>query len=70
VFLDRGKSAGLERMGVDSALQQLMQYSRAYGAATQARHKRVLRRLLRTPAYKLRYESLRNGIEALEGLTD
>jgi hypothetical protein len=70
VFLDRGKSAGLERVGVESALEQLLQYSREYGAATQARHERALRRLLRSPAYQLRYERLRYGMEALEGLTD
>jgi hypothetical protein len=70
VFLDRGRSVGSERMGVESALEQLMQYSRAYGAATQARHERALRRLLRAPAYQLRYERLRDAMEALEGLTD
>lgn len=70
VFLDRGESAGLEGMGVESALEQLMQYSRNYGEATQARHERALRRLLRAPAYQLRYERLRDGMEALEDLTD
>jgi HPr Serine kinase C-terminal domain len=70
VFLDRGKPTGLERMDVENALEQMMQYSRKYGAETQARHEAALRRLLRMPAYQLRYERLEDAIEVLEGLTD
>jgi hypothetical protein len=69
VFLDRGKSAGLERIGVESALEQMMQHSTSYGAETQARHENALRRLLHLPLYRLRYERLQDAIEALEGLT-
>jgi hypothetical protein len=69
VFLDRGKSAGLERMGVESALEQMMQDSRSQSEETQARHEKALRRLLHAPAYRLRYERLQDAIEALESLT-
>jgi hypothetical protein len=69
VFLDRGKSAGLERIGVESALEQMMQDSRSYGEETQARHEKAVRRLLHAPAYRLSYERLEDAIKALEGLT-
>ena len=69
VFLDRGKSTGLERIGVEDALEQMMQDSNSYGAETQARHEQALRRLLQAPAYRLRYERLQDAIEALESLT-
>jgi hypothetical protein len=69
VFLDRGKSSGLEKIGVESALEQMMQDSRSYGEEIQARHERALRRLLHAPMYRLRYERLRDAIEALESLT-
>ncbi len=69
VFLDRGKPAGLERIGVESALEQMMQNSYSYGAETQARHEKALSRLLHLPAYWLRYERLQDAVEALDGLT-
>jgi hypothetical protein len=69
VFLDRGKSGGLEKIGVESALEQMMQDSRSYGEETQARHERALRRLLHAPMYRLRYEQLQDAIEALESIT-
>ncbi len=69
VFLDRGHAVGLERMGVENALEEMMQHSRSYCAETQARHEKALRRLLRVPSYRLRYERLQDAIEALEGLT-
>jgi hypothetical protein len=69
VFLDRGKSAGLEKIGAESALEQMMLHSTSYGEETQARHEKALRRLLRVPSYRLRYERLPEAIEALEGLT-
>jgi hypothetical protein len=69
VFLDRGKARGLERIGVESALEQMMQDSRSYGEETQARHERALRRLLHAPMYRLCYERSQDAIEALESLT-
>ena len=69
VFLDRGKAAGLERIGVESALEQMMQDSRSYGEETQARHEKALRRLLHAPMYRLCYERSQDAIEALETLT-
>jgi hypothetical protein len=69
VFLDRGKSAGLDRISGESALEQMIQHSTSYGAETQARHENALRRLLHAPAYRLRYERLQDAIEALESLT-
>jgi hypothetical protein len=69
VFLDRGSPGGLERIGVESALEQMMQNSYSYGPETQARHENSLRRLLRMPSYRLRYERLHDAIEALESLT-
>jgi hypothetical protein len=69
VFLDRGKCGGLERIGVESALEQMMQDSRSQSEETQARHERALRRLLHAPAYRLRYERIQDAIEALESLT-
>jgi hypothetical protein len=69
VFLDRGNSVGLERIGVEKALEEMMQDSRALGAETQARHEKALRRLLHAPAYRLHYERLADAIAALESLT-
>ena len=69
VFLDRGKSVGLERLGAEDALQRMMEHSGSYGAETHARHTRAVRRLLDAPAYQLRYERLQEAIEALEYLT-
>jgi HPr Serine kinase C-terminal domain len=69
VFLDRGKGGGLDNIGVDSALEQMMQDSRSYGEETQARHERALRRLLHAPMYRLKYERSQDAIEALESLT-
>jgi serine kinase of HPr protein (carbohydrate metabolism regulator) len=69
VFLDRGKPGGLERIGEESALEKMMQDSYCYGPETQARHERALRRLLRTPAYRLRYERLQDAMDALKSLT-
>jgi hypothetical protein len=69
VFLDRGKTGGLERIGAESALEQMLQNSGAFGAATLARHEKAMRRLLHSPAYRLRYERLDDAIEALESLT-
>jgi len=69
VFLDRGKNLGLERIGVDSALEQMMQDSNSHGAETRARHEKALRRLLQAPSYRLGYERLQDAIETLEDLT-
>jgi len=69
VFLDRGNSGGLERIGAESALEQMMQNSYSYSLETQARHEKALRRLLRMPSYRLRYERLQDAVEALESLT-
>jgi hypothetical protein len=69
VFLDRGNAGGLERIGVEAALEQMMQNSYSYSEETRARHERALRRLLRVPSYRLGYERLQDAIEALEGLT-
>lgn len=69
VFLDRGKSPALDRMGGESALEQMLQDSRSYSVETQGRHETALRRLLRMPSYRLRYERLQDAIEVLEGLT-
>jgi hypothetical protein len=70
VFLHRGQSAGLERIGVDSALQQMARDSNPFGEETQARQHKALRRLAQMPAYRLRYERLQDAIELLEGLTE
>jgi hypothetical protein len=69
VFLDRGDSAGLERVGMERGLQQMTHESDSYGAETQARYEKAVRRLLRAPAYVLRYERLQDAMKALEGLT-
>jgi hypothetical protein len=69
VFLDRGNSGGLERIGAESALEQMMQNSYSYSLETQARHEKALRRLLRIPSYRLQYERLTDAVEALENLT-
>jgi hypothetical protein len=69
VFLDRGESAGLEKMGAECALEHMMRGSGSYGPETLARHEKALRRLLRMPAYRLRYQRLEDAMEALESLT-
>ena len=69
VFLDRGKPGGLERIGAESALEQMMEHSHSYGPETLARHEKALRRLLRAPSYRLRYERLQDAVEALVSLT-
>jgi hypothetical protein len=69
VFLDRGNATKLGRMGVEHALQQMLQYSRDYAAETQVRHEKALRRLLPAPPYHLQYERLQEAVAALEDLT-
>jgi len=69
VFLDRGKPGGLERIGVETALEQMMQNSHSYSPETTARHEKALRRLLRAPSYRLRYERMQDAVEALVSLT-
>jgi hypothetical protein len=68
VFLDRGKSLGLEKIGVEDALEHMLENSGSYGADTSVRHEKALRRLLQKPAYRLRYERLQDAVEDLEDL--
>jgi hypothetical protein len=68
VFLDRGKSGGLLPISHEEALEEMLASSGSYGPATFARHERALRRLLEVPAYRLRYTTLAEALEALETL--
>lgn len=69
VFLHRGNSAGMARVGIEEGLEQIMHESRSYGAETCARHENALRRLSYAPAYRLQYERLEDAIGALDRLT-
>jgi hypothetical protein len=69
VFLNRGESGGLSRIGHEEALERLLADSGQYGPATFARHEAALRRLLEAPAYRLSYVTLPEALDALETLS-
>ncbi len=68
VFLNRGESGGLSQVSGEEAIEEMVGGAGQYGPATFARHERALRRLLDAPAYRLRYTTMEQALEALESL--
>ena len=69
VFLERGESGGCSRLDGEEAMERMLTNSGAYGPATFARHERALRRLAGAPAYRLRYATVDEALDALERLS-
>lgn len=68
VFLDRrpGVTPGWERVPTHEVEQALLAELPLYWQPMRVRHERAIARLLRLPAYRLRYERLADAIELLE----
>jgi hypothetical protein len=69
VFLNRGESGGLSRIGREETIERLLAESSHYGPGTFARHEAALRRLLEAPAYRLSYVTLPEALDALETIS-
>ena len=72
VFLDRQSGAGAraETLPPDEAVGTLLHDSPSYGAEVDALRERTLDRLTAVPSYRLRYDSLNDGIELLSHLLE
>ena len=71
-FLDRkhGGVDGIARMPKNEALEELLRDRPGYGAAVDALHERTIRQLVELPAYRLRYQSLEDGVRLVTRLAD
>jgi hypothetical protein len=71
-FLDRkhGGTAGIAKMHRSEALEGLLADRPSYGATVDARHERTIRRLLELPTYRLRYQSVEDGVRLVARLAD
>lgn len=71
-FLDRtqGGTAGIEKMPRSEALEGLLADRPSYGATVDARHEKAIRRLLELRAYRLRYQSVEDGVRLVSRLAD
>lgn len=70
VFLDRASnvSAGMERMDPAAAVEELLGPRTMHREETFARHRSVVQRAMRAPAYRMRYQTLEEGISLLGNL--
>jgi hypothetical protein len=70
VFLDRSgrRAPGFERLDAGDALEELIGELTNHREETRVRYRRVARGLLEAPAYRMRYESLEEGMALLEDL--
>jgi hypothetical protein len=71
-FLDRTRAgvAGIEKMRISEALEGLLRDRPSYGSAVDARHERTILRLVELPSYRLRYQSLEDGVRLVARLAD
>jgi hypothetical protein len=71
-FLDRnhGGVAAIARMPKNETLEELLRDRPGYGAAVDGLHERTIRQVLKLPAYRLRYQSLEDGVRLLTRLAD
>jgi len=67
---NRGGAAGIVAMPKGEALEGLLRDRPSYGAETDRRHERTIRRLVELPAYGLRYESPEEGVRLVARLAD
>jgi hypothetical protein len=69
VFLDRGPGTPhLDDVAAEDATASLLSDMPSYGSETRARHECTIRRLMKVPAYRLRYERLEDAIRILDAL--
>jgi hypothetical protein len=69
VFLERnGGTADVRRISAEDALERLLRDLPSYGEEVDDLHERAVRRVAAAPAYRLRYESLEDGIRLLSAL--
>jgi hypothetical protein len=70
-FLDRGPFApSLRKLPAEEALELLLRDRATYGPQTDQFHGEALRGLASLPSYRLRYETLTDGRNLLDSLTD
>jgi hypothetical protein len=66
VFLERGPGKpGIHRLTGTEAAEELLAELPEYGGATDAMHERTVRRLAAAPAWRMRYQTLEEGIRIL-----
>jgi hypothetical protein len=70
VFLDRSgrRAPGFERLDAGDALEELIGELSNHRQETRTRYRRVARRLLEAPAYRMRYKTLDEGMALLGDL--
>jgi hypothetical protein len=69
VFLERGGGlAEVRRISREDALERLLRDLPSYGEEVDDLHERTVRRVTAAPAYRLRYESIEDGIRLLSAL--
>jgi hypothetical protein len=71
-FLERnhGAAPGIVALPRKEAVERLLRDRPSYGAEVDARHERTISRLVDRPAYRLRYDSLEDGIRLVARLAD
>jgi hypothetical protein len=67
---DHGAAPGIMALARSESLDRLLRDRPSYGAAVDARDERTIGRLVDAPAYRLRYESLEDGIRLVARLAD
>ena len=69
VFLERGPgTAGTRSFSAAETADRILSELPSYGDDTDAIHERSVRRMAEAPAYAMRYQTLDEGIQILEGL--
>jgi len=69
VFLERGAGTPeVHRVSAEDALELLLRDLPSYGEEVDDLHERTVRRVAAAPAYRLRYDSLQDGIRLLSAL--
>jgi hypothetical protein len=68
VVLERGRDAGLEPVQPDQLIATLLRDMPSYGPCVNARHERAVAHLAEVTAFRLRYRTLEEALERLDGL--
>jgi len=71
-FLDRkhGGAATIAGIPGSEAIEELLRDRPSYGPEVDARHEKAIRQLLDVPAYRLRYQTLKDGVRLVARLAD
>jgi hypothetical protein len=68
VVLARGEDAGVERVGARELVETLLRDMPSYGPRVNAMHERAVAHLAELPAFRLRYRTIGEALERLDGL--